>query len=76
MVDFSSSVGITHSRLTSLRIELDSHTGTCAAGKNILVIHEHPIVGMVSGLTPHSQLARQRLWMLTSGTSAMIQRAT
>ncbi len=41
-LDLSRAVGSTRSLLNSLRVELDSHTGTCVIGRNALVIHEHP----------------------------------
>jgi hypothetical protein len=52
LIDLSRSVGSTRSRLTSLRVELDSHVDTCVVGKNALVIHEHPNIVMVSGFDP------------------------
>ena len=61
LIDLSRSVGSARSRLNCLRVELDSHADTCVVGKNALVIHEHPHVVMVSGLTPRSHLAVRRL---------------
>ena len=52
MLDLSHAIGSTHSQLSTLRVELDSHADTCAVGQNALVIHEHPNVVMVSGFDP------------------------
>ena len=58
MLDLSHAVGGTLSHINALRVELDSHADTCVVDKNALVIHEHPNVVMVSGLTPRSCLDR------------------
>ena len=58
MLDLSRAVGGTRSHINALRVESDSHADTCVVGKNALVIHRHPNVVMVSGLTPCSRLDR------------------
>ena len=61
MLDLSRTAGSTHSRLSTLRVELDSHADTCVVGKNALVIHAHPKVAMVSGFDPLQPPRRQCL---------------
>jgi hypothetical protein len=52
LLDLSHAIGSTHSQLSTLRLELDSHANTCVVGKNALVIHKHPNLVMVSGFDP------------------------
>ena len=51
-------VGSTRSHNNVLRVELDSHAGTCIVGQLALLVHEHPKVVMVSGFDP-SQLPQK-----------------